>query len=144
MHSFSAFRNPHSETARPVSKGSMRRAAASLLLLAVAACSAKTAPAVAPDVRAPERLSAADALVRAGCFDCLLAAHREYIILRAFPRVAEAATAGAIRTAALLAARERELGTEDSGYLQRARELVASTDATNQQALVKIGRASCR
>src|SRR5262249_26049501 len=27
-------------------------------------------------------------------------------------------------------------GTEDSGYLQRARELVASTDATNQQALV--------
>src|SRR5262245_39034290 len=114
----------------------MRRAAVSILVVVLAGCAAKTPPAAAPDAHAPERLSAAEALVRAGCFDCLLAAHREYVILRAFPRVAEAATAGAIRTAALLAARERELGTEDSGYLQRARELVASTDATNQQALV--------
>ena len=74
-----------------------------------------------------ERLAAADALVRAGCFDCLLAAFRDYEALRAVPTLAAAATTGATRTAALLAVRERDLGTEDSGYLRKANELAAST-----------------
>jgi tetratricopeptide (TPR) repeat protein len=73
-----------------------------------------------------ERIAAADALVRAGCFDCLLEAFREYDALRAVPAVASAAATGATRTAALLAVRERDLGTEDSGYLRQANELAAS------------------
>jgi tetratricopeptide (TPR) repeat protein len=40
-----------------------------------------------------------------------------------------AATIGATRAAALLAIRERELGTEDSGYLTRARKLAASASS---------------
>src|SRR5206468_6827579 len=83
-----------------------------------------------PDARAPARLAAADALVRSGCFDCLVQALDEYVALRSTPVVAEAATAGAIRSAALLAIRERELGTEDSGYLTRARQLLADAPST--------------
>ena len=41
--------------------------------------------------------------------------------------MADAASVGAARAAALLAIRERELGTPDSGYLARAREIVATT-----------------
>jgi tetratricopeptide (TPR) repeat protein len=77
-------------------------------------------------------LAGADALVRAGCFDCLLAAYREYDELRRTPSAEEAATAGAVRAAALLAVRERELGTEDSGYLQRAQELAAGRPPLQQ------------
>jgi tetratricopeptide (TPR) repeat protein len=48
------------------------------------------------------------------------------------PATEELATAGAVRTAALLAVRERELGTEDSGYLQRARELATARPSLQQ------------
>src|SRR2546422_9324447 len=115
----------------------MRRAFAILFLWLCAACSTAKKPA-APDPHIPERLTNADALVRAGCYDCLVAAYREYTTLRVYPSATEAATAGAVRSAALLAARERELGTEDSGYLQRAHELVATNDTLYQQMLVPL------
>ena len=116
----------------------MRRLATGVIFIAaLQACSTAKKPA-APDPHIPERLTNADALVRAGCYDCLLAAFREYTTLRVYPAAAEAATAGAVRSAALLAARERELGTDDGGYLQRAHELVATNDTRYQQALVPL------
>ena len=60
-------------------------------------------------------MAAAATLVRAGCLDCLIEALREYQALRRVPAVAVEATAGAARTATLVAIRERELGLEDSG-----------------------------
>ena len=98
-----------------------------LCVVAGACASSPKRPAIAHGPSPSERIAAADALVRAGCFDCLLAAFREYDALRAVPAVAAAATTGATRTAALLAVRERDLGTEDSGYLRKASELAAST-----------------
>ena len=44
----------------------------------IACSSAKVAPRN-PDRTAPARLAAADGLVRAGCFDCLVEANREYL-----------------------------------------------------------------
>src|SRR3989454_9006753 len=120
-----------------VSKRPMRRLLVIIVAAAMPACSSPKKPA-APDPHIPERLTTADALVRAGCYDCLVAAYREYTTLRAYPAATEAATAGAVRSAALLAARERELGTEDGGYLQRAHELVATNDTRYQQTLVPL------
>ncbi len=85
--------------------------------------------AAATAVRPAQSLADADALVRAGCFDCLTAAYRAYDGLRAVPSVAIAATTGAARAAMLLAIRERELGTDDSGYLPQASDLAASAPA---------------
>jgi tetratricopeptide (TPR) repeat protein len=89
---------------------------------------------VAPADGAPSpsvRLAAADAQVRAGCFDCLVSAFREYTALRS-TTVAGPAAIGAARAAALLAIRERELGIEDSEYLARARELAAAAPPVEQ------------
>ena len=72
-------------------------------------------------------MAAAAALVRAGCLDCLIEALRAYEALRSVPAVAVEATAGAARTATLVAIRERELGLEDSGALTEARQLAASS-----------------
>ena len=111
---------------------------ASACVLVVFMCSACASPkpVVTPSRVPPpsERLAAADAQVRAGCFDCLVSAFQEYNSLRSVTSVADAASIGAARSATLLAIRERELGTEDSGYLARAREI---TDASPrvQQAL---------
>jgi hypothetical protein len=58
------------------------------------------------------------------------AALQEYNNLRSVATVADAASIGAARAAALLAIRERELGTPDSGYLARAREIVAGNPRT--------------
>jgi tetratricopeptide (TPR) repeat protein len=102
----------------------MRRLCAICLLVALSACSAKR-PAVVPNPRVPERLADAERLVRAGCLDCLVAAYGEYDLLRAFPAAKNAATLGAIRAAALITIRERELGLVDDGYGQRARTLLA-------------------
>jgi tetratricopeptide (TPR) repeat protein len=106
-----------------------RRVGLLLLVLAVSACSRTTRPAaVATPAPTPaERLASADALVRAGCLDCLIAAFDGYDLLRAFPSGKEAGTAGAVRSAALIALRERELGMADDGYGQRARALLAGT-----------------
>jgi tetratricopeptide (TPR) repeat protein len=111
---------------------------ASALLAGSVSCSSAKRPAAVPDGRGPARLAAADELVRAGCFDCLRDALREYGSLRSISAVADAAAAGAVRSAALLAIRERELGTEDTGYLTRARELAASVAPTLQQTLVPL------
>jgi tetratricopeptide (TPR) repeat protein len=105
-----------------------------LLALACSACASPKAV-VAPVRPAPSpraRLAAADAQVRAGCFDCLVSAFQEYDSLRSTPSVADEASIGAARSAALLAIRERELGTEDSGYLTRAREVGAANPAAQQ------------
>jgi len=104
-------------------------------ILAVAflpACSSLKRPAVTPDPLALERLAAADALVRAGCLDCLEAAFHEYDVLRTVPVVAAAATDRAVRAAVLVALRERELGVEESGYLERAQDLAAGNESLRE------------
>src|SRR5215211_7883433 len=95
-----------------------------ILALAVSAC-AHPKPVTPPDLHTG-RLAAAAAQVRAGCLECLIAAYREYDALRALPATVDAATIGAVRAAALIALRERELGMLDEGYLQRARDAAAS------------------
>jgi tetratricopeptide (TPR) repeat protein len=106
----------------------MRRLCAITILIALfSGCSSVKPPAVVPGPRPPERLAEADRLVRAGCLDCLVAAYGEYDLLRSFPAAHDAATAGAIRSAGLIALREREIGHADQGYLARARALVATT-----------------
>ena len=103
-----------------------RQCACLLLLLAASACAPRRSVVVPPAAPTPaDRLASAEALVRAGCLDCLLAAYGEYDLLRAFPFAKDAATAGAVRTAALIARRERELGLADEGYGERARVLLA-------------------
>ena len=133
-----------------VSKRGMSRRAAFFLLSSVSsvvalaililtvACSSVKPPTSTPDTGSPARLASADALVRAGCADCLLDAYKEYDALRPISAVADTATAGAIRTAALIAIRERELGTEDTGYLKRARDLLAGTGLPLQEALTPL------
>src|SRR4051794_38096728 len=105
----------------------MRLLVCAVLIVVAAACSARRPPvAAAPPPATPaQRLESADALVRAGCLECLLAAYGEYDLLRAFAPARQAATAGAIRSAALVSLRQRELGMVDEGYGQRARALLA-------------------
>jgi tetratricopeptide (TPR) repeat protein len=74
----------------------------------------------------PQQLAHADTLVRAGCYDCLVEAFRDFERLAALPAAPEAARAGVVRVAGLLALRERELGMSDSGYLALARGQAAS------------------
>ena len=102
-----------------------RLAACALLTLVPLGACARKPPRVPVDPDAPfvARLESADALVRAGCFDCLVAAYREFDEIRAQPRLQGPATLGAFRTAALLAIRERELGFIDLVFAARAREL---------------------
>ena len=97
--------------------------------LAIAACAPKTpvASAPSPDLRARDRLAAADQDLLAGCLDCMTAAFREYDALRSIPTTADAAAGGAVRAAALIALRERELGMTDSGYLGKAREILLAS-----------------
>jgi tetratricopeptide (TPR) repeat protein len=100
-----------------------------VLLVAVSGCSStRPAPVTVPPPPTPaQRLESADSLVRAGCLDCLVAAYGEYDLLRGFPAAKDAATAGAVRSAALIAVRQRELGMVDEGYGQRARGLLAAS-----------------
>lgn len=106
-----------------------------IVVAAWAASSCASAPrpavAVAPAPTPSQRLASADALVRAGCLDCLIAAFDEYDLLRGFPSAKDAATAGAVRTAALIALRERELGIANEGYGQRGRILLAGANLPN-------------
>jgi tetratricopeptide (TPR) repeat protein len=100
------------------------------------ACAHPKAPAApAPVGPSPtERLSAADALVREGCLDCLLDAFREYDALRANAAAAAPAREGLIHAAALIALRERELGIVDEGYLDKARQAASEPDAAPRAA----------
>ena len=115
------------------SKGSMRTplpCSSVLLLLALSGCAKPpiAAPPVPPAPPTPaQRLASAEASVRQGCLDCLIDAFGEYELLRSLPGAAAAGTGGAIRTAALIALRERELGMNDDSYLQRARSLLATS-----------------
>jgi tetratricopeptide (TPR) repeat protein len=98
-------------------------------LTAVSGC-VRPGPGAAAASEIAIRMNAADELLRAGCFDCLAAALREYDSMAARPRLpraaAEAAASGAVRAALLLAIRERELGFPRPEYSTRARELVAA------------------
>jgi tetratricopeptide (TPR) repeat protein len=97
------------------------------LLCGAPACAPKTvAPATPPPATPAQRLGSADALVRAGCYDCLLDAYGEYDLLRQFPYAKDAATLGAIRAAGLIARRQRELGLIEEGFVDRARSLAAT------------------
>jgi tetratricopeptide (TPR) repeat protein len=100
-----------------------------VLLATVCGCakaSLKPATTTPPGPTVTERFATADRLVRAGCLDCLLDAHRAYVSLRAIPTSSHAATIGAIRTAGLIALRQRELGMIDEDYLGAAKEMAAS------------------
>lgn len=96
-------------------------AAASL----VAACGPQKVV-VDPAIAARATLAQADANLRAGCFDCLADALKQYESVRAVSAVSGLAAAGAVRASSLLALRERELGTTDGGYLEHARELLGA------------------
>jgi tetratricopeptide (TPR) repeat protein len=106
----------------------VRRFAALLLMLTAAACArppVKPAAAAAlPPPTPAQRLASAEALVREGCLDCLIDAFGQYELLRTMPSAAEIGTAGAVRSAALIALRQRELGMSEDGYSERARSLL--------------------
>ena len=128
---FQRVRTPAPTTTRRRRRYRLCRGASGCVLAAfiLSGC-ASSKPVVLPSAPGPSplaRLAAADAQVRAGCFDCLVSAFQQYDNLRSVATVADAASVGAARAAALLAIRERELGTPDSGYLARAREIVAAT-----------------
>jgi tetratricopeptide (TPR) repeat protein len=99
---------------------------------AMSACARQRPAVIVPPPDVTARLDAADASMRAGCFDCLADALREYDAIRSMPNLrqgdADAAATGAIRAALLLDLRERELGTTDDGYLWRAREVIGSRE----------------
>jgi len=122
----SPHRRSRSRIAALVSKVSVTRPLAVVALGLAVACGPKKV-AVDPAIAARATLEQADANLRAGCFDCLADALKQYESVRTVPVVADAATKGAIRAAALLAMRERELGTTDSGYLERARDLASAS-----------------
>jgi len=103
----------------------MRRLATVSLAL-FAACGPKKIATPDPAIAARETLARADADLRAGCYDCLVAALKQYESVRTVSVVSGAAAAGALRASLLLAFRERELGTTDSGYLEHARPLAAA------------------
>src|SRR5580765_2555120 len=110
----------------------MRRLSVCLAVGLVVACGPKKV-AIDPAIAGRATLAQADANLRAGCFDCLVDALRQYESTRSIPVLAAEATRGAVRSSALLALRERELGTTDSGYLEKARELAATAPATQQE-----------
>ncbi len=107
----------------------MRRLCAVPILIALSACSLSRRPAAAPQPTAAERLAAVDRELRAGCLDCLVDAYRQFEALRHDSPLSDAATAGAVRAAALIALRQRELGMVDEGYLEHAKRLAAETPA---------------
>jgi tetratricopeptide (TPR) repeat protein len=99
-------------------------------LACAAACAPKAvAPATPPAATPAQRLASADALVRAGCYECLLDAYGEYDLLRQFPYAKDAATLGAIRAAGLVARRQRELGLVEEGFVDRARSLATTVSS---------------
>jgi tetratricopeptide (TPR) repeat protein len=110
----------------------MRRLAIVFLVL-LAACGPQRVAVPDPAIAARETLASADANLRAGCFDCLVEALKQYESVRTVFAVSGAARTGALRASLLLAMRERELGTTDSGYLERARPLAAAVPELQAQ-----------
>jgi tetratricopeptide (TPR) repeat protein len=107
----------------------MQRVMAAVLLGTAVWSGCARAPVAAvpqpPNVTA--RLEAAEQLVHLGCLDCLVEAFDEFDRLRADDLVGHRAALAAVRAAALVALRERELGLMDRGYLARARALIEAT-----------------
>src|SRR5712671_2268346 len=85
----------------------MRRLAIAVSLGLLAACGPQKVV-VDPGIAARAILAQADANLRAGCFDCLVEALKQYESVRTVPVVSGPAVAGAVRASALLALRERE------------------------------------
>ena len=108
------------------------RTAVFILAVAVSGCAR---PPLAPLATIPppptpaQRLASAEALIREGCLDCLVDAFGQFDLLRTIPSAADVGTAGAVRSAALIALRQRELGMSDGGYSQRARSLLLGSPA---------------
>lgn len=101
----------------------MRVAAA--IVIAASACTPRVRPARAPSIA--ERLAAVAALLRAGCYDCLVTALGEARRLATISRLPE--VQARVRDAAgLLAMRERVLGLVDQHYLDQARDAFAGRD----------------
>ncbi len=75
--------------------------------------------------------------MRAGCIECLIAAYHEYEAVRGIPAAFDRAVVGMVRSAALIALRQRELGMVEEGYLQLARAAAAAGPAASG-ALAKI------
>jgi tetratricopeptide (TPR) repeat protein len=100
--------------------------------VALSACGRPPLRALPPAPDLTPRLNAADALLRAGCFDCLSEAFERYTAIIEVAGGAalhrDAALAGAVRAALLLELRSRELGLPDDGYLQRAHDLLAARE----------------
>src|SRR6478672_6005832 len=107
----------------------MRGALGVLAACLLTACSRPVPAPVAQPARPPARpsLESADALIRAGCLDCLTAAFGQYQGLVDDAVLGADARRGAITAGVLIAMRERELGIEESGALGRARTLAEET-----------------
>jgi tetratricopeptide (TPR) repeat protein len=102
------------------------------VLVCTAGCLSSRSITTTPNPTIAARLGAADALVRAGCFDCLGAAFQEYQALRSVPDAPGPATIGAARASALMAIRAREMGLDEGTYLERAREIISDSRADSE------------
>lgn len=101
-------------------KSTLQGGALTCVFLLAIGCSSHKSAATTSDARVIDRLTKADALLRAGCLDCLADAYQDYESLLSVPQAHERAMAGLFQAAMLGAIRERELGMEDSGNLRRA------------------------
>ncbi len=105
-------------------------------LVAAGCATARPSRPVSTALDVSARLAEADALVRAGCFDCLREAFVKYETLRTLNGVAsgavERAKAGSVQAAGLLALRQRELGMTDDGYLLIAKDLLPAEEPLSE------------
>lgn len=109
------------------------------LLLLAGGCAART---TAPPAVTPSTLMAeADALARAGCFDCLLEARRQYERLVASPPIGEEAREAAIKLSVLIAVREAELGLAGSGAIAHAHALAGDHPSDSASVYLDFGDA---
>src|SRR5688572_27971125 len=112
-----------------------RAVATALACVLAATCVARRPP------LDPSLAGRAEALVREGCYDCLLDARDIYERLMADGRVAAAATR-IFEVNLLLALREKELALDPAGAIGRARTLAprlpAAVDATRYVEVVEI------
>lgn len=92
-----------------------------------------------PDGRA--ELARGEALIRRGCYDCLVEALNLFVALQGDAGVGRDAEAQAVRTAVLLAVRENELGLLHNGYIERARALLGPPERASPDllALLEVG-----
>jgi tetratricopeptide (TPR) repeat protein len=104
----------------------MRLALLACIVVAISGCAARQVAAPLPP---PVDLAPADALVRAGCYKCLLEAHESYERARTSPNPPPRARDGAFVTAVLLALREKDLDLEATPWLTKARALATPEEA---------------